>query len=282
MFFRAVLALVLITGISAAAAANPPASGAANTPAAANATGAADLTGVVAPAETAAENNPHKSKVKPVFVTAPPNPHPKCPPGSTVVVEVRGVPLLVPREAAYRLTLDDGKTHLTLGRPAKDYDCNTPVIKNVRGIATTEYKLGIPGGNNASEKSFGDTRAAMLRAPRLRGSIVQNLPGGVEKVIAPAIASELFQLPLDAAPTYDKVPVIFACDNAETGDLGKLVPHYCRAAYLHPSGLPITYSVLRADVANDDFLAVDKAKRKIIDGMVAGAKDKKDLENKDQ
>ena len=282
MFFRFVLALILTAGLSAAAFADPPAANVATPPAAAKPADAADISGAVAPAETAARNNPRKSKVKPVFVTAPPNPHPKCPAGSAVVVEVRGVPLLVPREAGYRLTLDDGKTRLTLGRPGKDYDCNTPVIRNVRGIATTEYKLGIPGGNNASEKSFGETRAAMLRAPRLRGSIVQNLPGGVEKVIAPMMASELFQLPLDAAPTYDKVPVIFVCDNSETGDLAKLAPHYCRVAYLHPSGLPITYSVLRDDVAKDDFLAVDKAKRKVIDDMIAGAKDKKDLENKDK
>src|SRR4051812_45279406 len=197
MFFRSVVALVFAAGLSAAAFADPPAATVTTAPvapAAAKPADPADLTGVIAPAETAAEKNPHKSKVKPIFVTAPPGLRPKCPAGSTVVVEVRGVPLLVPREAAYRLTLDDGKTHLTLGRPGKDYDCNTPVIHNVRGIATTAYKLGIPGGNNASEKSFGAERAAMLRAPRLRGSIVQNLPGGVEKVIAPLIASELFQL----------------------------------------------------------------------------------------
>jgi hypothetical protein len=239
----------------------------------------------VAPADTAAKpvdpRTAPKKTIKPVFMTAPPG-VPKCPATSTVIVEVRGVPLAVPRTAGYRLTLDDGKTHMMLGRPGKDYDCNTPAIKNIRGISTVDYRLGVPGGNNGSEKAFSRERAASLRAGSLRGSITQTLPNGVQKIVAPMIGSELFQLPLDAAPTYDKSPVIFTCDNSETGDLAKILPHYCRAAYLHPSGLPFTYSVLRADVANDDFIAVDKAHRKPVDDMIAAAKAKIPLENKDK
>jgi hypothetical protein len=234
----------------------------------------------MAPAQTKAWNNPKKPK--PIFATVPPNPNPKCKAGTSVLVEVRGVPVLLPREAGYRLTMDDGKTHLTLGRPGKDYTCDTPLIKNVRGFVTSDYHLGLPGGNSGSETAFAKERAVMLQAAKLRGSIVQTLPNGIQKIVAPMIGSELFQLPLDKAPTFDKAPVVFACDTSESADLAKIVPQYCRVAYLHPSGLPITYNVQRTDVEKDDFITADAKVRKQVDALIDGAKAKTDLENKDK
>ena len=245
--------------------------------------GAAAAEAIAKPVAQAAVPAAPAREMKPSVLMHPPvHKSNKCPAGSTVLVEVRGVALLVPRTAAYRVTLDDGKTHMTLGRPIHDYDCSTPVIKNVRGLATVNYRLGIPGGNSASEKSFSAARTAMLTAPKLKGSIEQKLPNGIVKVTAPLVGSELFQLPLESAPTYDKVPVIFDCDASETGDMAKVLPQYCHVAYLHPTGLPLTYSVAHADYPTDDFLAADQAKRKEIDGMIEAAKAKTDLENKDK
>lgn len=207
--------------------------------------------------------------VKPVEKNA------KCLPATTVVVEVRGVALRVPRTAAWHVLLDDGKTKLGLGRPAGDYTCDTPVIKNARGLETINLRIGITGGMNGSEKHFNALRSAMQSAPGLRGSTVQRLPSGIQKITAPLLASELFSLPVDAAPTYDQVPVVFSCENSEDPELSKILPHLCVAAYLHPSGLPIVYSVSRADVPNDDFLAADKARRKQLEDMIDGAKAEK-------
>ncbi|TAL32777.1 MAG: hypothetical protein EPN97_09795 [Alphaproteobacteria bacterium] len=198
----------------------------------------------------------------------------KCPAGSSVVVEVKGVPLLLPRAAGFRLTLDDGKTHITLGRPVRDYTCDTPIVKNVRGIATTNYTIGITGGPNATEKSFSAFRSAIIAAPRLRTARVEKLPSGIQKTTIPVTGGVFFQLPLDVAPTYDQIPVTFICDNSEDEKLLAILPRLCKTAYLHPSGVAFSYSVLWADYPNDDFVAADKANRKILDDMVAGAKEK--------
>jgi hypothetical protein len=152
----------------------------------------------------------------------------------------------------------------------------------VRGMATTKYKFGFFSGKNTSEKTFSLRRASVLGARKLRDSMTVNLPNGVEKTTAPKIAEELFALPQDVAPTYDKSPVIYACDNSETGELAAITPRSCTVEYLHPSGLPVAYSVLRSDYPTDDFIAAEKAMRKPIDDMIAAAKAKNDLENKDK
>lgn len=198
----------------------------------------------------------------------------KCPAGSTVIVEVKGVQLLVPRTSAFRLTLDDGNTHMTLGRPVHDYNCDTPVVKNVRGIATTDYKIGIPGGPNATEKSFTAFRSAIIAAPKLRNAQVDKLPSGIQKITVPVTGGVFFQLPVEAAPTYDQIPVTFICDNSEDERLLAVLPRFCNTAYLHPSGLAFSYGVLWADYPGDDFIAADKANRKVLDDMLAGAKAK--------
>jgi hypothetical protein len=198
----------------------------------------------------------------------------KCPAGSTVIVEVKGVPLRLPRTAGFRLTLDDGKTHMTLGRPRNDYTCDTPVVKNVRGIATINYRIGITGGPNATEKSFSDFRSAIITAPRLRNARIEKLSSGIQKISVPVTGAVFFQLPLDAAPTYDQIPVTFLCDNSEDEKLAAILPRFCQTSYLHPSGVAYSYSVLWADYPGDDFIAADKANRKILDDMIAGAKEK--------
>ncbi|MEZ0226216.1 MAG: hypothetical protein ACAH83_16795 [Alphaproteobacteria bacterium] len=196
----------------------------------------------------------------------------KCPADGTVIVEVKGVPLLVPRTAAFRLTLDDGKSHMTLGRPVRDYTCDTPVIKNVRGIATRGYKIGITGGPNATEESFNAFRNATTAAPRLRTARVETLSSGIQKTTVPLTGAVYFQLPQDEAPTYDQQPVSFICDNSEDERLTAVLPRFCKTSYLHPSGLHFSYGVLWSDYPGDDFIAADKAKRKLLDDMVAGAK----------
>ncbi len=212
--------------------------------------------------------------------TQPPG---KCPADTTVIVEIRGVPLLIPRSSAYRLLLDDGKTHLNPGRAgAAGYTCDTPVIKNVRALQAEDFKLGYFSGHNTGETTFTKRRNAALGAPKLPDSTTVQLPSGIIKTVSPKLATEFFALPLEVAPTFDKVPVIFSCDNYEEDPkLRDVIPRSCSVEYLHPSGLPVTYSVLRSDYPTDDFIPVDAARRKEIDGLIAAAKAKKDLENKD-
>lgn len=207
----------------------------------------------------------------------------KCKPDSRVIVEIKGVRLSVPRTARFRLTLDDGITKMTLNRPGPEYNCDTAVIPNVRGLATENYTVGIMAGRHrSSDKRFLDGRNAILGASRLRGSKVEKLPNGIQKVTAPAVGVQFFQLPLDVAPTADNVPVGFLCDNSESEAQTKIIPRICGAFYVHPSGLPFMYSVVRADYPGDDFIAADKANRKFLDDLVEAGKAKKDIENKDK
>lgn len=204
----------------------------------------------------------------------------KCPPGGTVIVEVRGVPLLVPRKAGFRLTFDDGKTHMTLGRPVRDYTCDTPVVKNVRGISAHGYKIGLTSGSKNPEKSFNDFRSAARAASKLRTARTEKLASGIEKITVPETGGVFFRLPQDAAPTFDKEPVTFICDNSTDESQARILPRFCTTAYLHPSGLAFTYGVMWSDYPGDDFIAADKAKRKFLDDMVEGAKEKNSLKSK--
>jgi hypothetical protein len=196
----------------------------------------------------------------------------RCKEGSSVIVEVEGVKLRVPRSPLIYATLADGKTMMGLGRAVKGYDCSTPAILGAHGLSSREFTIGEAATRSASREHFESMRVLVLEFTASKRTIAEKLPGGVKKLTHPGANYEIMLLPQDEAPTADREPVAIFCAAAVKGKLAEVIPQPCDIFYIHPSGLRFSYTLLRAQLPDDQILAIDARKRKILEDMIANAR----------